>query len=55
MLCSYLGGILFCFIVLPIFATIAMHVIGFAEGIIYLTKSDQDFYQTYAVEKKQWF
>ena len=32
-----------------------MPVIGLVEGIIYLTKSDQDFYQTYVVEKKEWF
>ena len=30
-------------------------LIGLIEGIIYLTKSDQDFYQQYIVEKKQWF
>lgn len=30
-------------------------VIGLIEGIIYLTKSDQDFYQTYLVQKKEWF
>lgn len=30
-------------------------VIGLVEGIIYLTKSDQDFYQTYVVNKKGWF
>jgi TM2 domain-containing membrane protein YozV len=30
-------------------------IVGLIEGIIYLTKSDQDFYQTYVVEKKQWF
>ncbi len=32
-----------------------MGVIGIVEGIIYLTKSDKDFYRLYAVEKKQWF
>jgi TM2 domain-containing membrane protein YozV len=32
-----------------------MHIIGIVEGIIYLTKSDEDFYQTYIVEKKGWF
>jgi TM2 domain-containing membrane protein YozV len=32
-----------------------MHVIGIIEGIIYLTKSDEDFYQTYVVEQKGWF
>jgi hypothetical protein len=25
------------------------------EGIIYLTKSDEEFYQTYQVNKKGWF
>ena len=29
--------------------------IGFIEGIIMLTKSDDDFYQQYGVEKKGWF
>jgi TM2 domain-containing membrane protein YozV len=32
-----------------------MYVIGLVEGIIYLTKTDEDFYQTYGVEKKGWF
>jgi TM2 domain-containing membrane protein YozV len=30
-------------------------IIGLIEGIIYLTKSDEDFYQQYIVEKKGWF
>lgn len=30
-------------------------IIGTIEGIIYLTKSDEDFYQTYQVNKKGWF
>ncbi len=30
-------------------------VIGLIEGIIYLTKSDAEFYQTYVVQKKAWF
>ncbi len=30
-------------------------IIGLIEGIIYLTKSDEDFYQTYYVQKKGWF
>jgi TM2 domain-containing membrane protein YozV len=29
--------------------------IGLIEGIIYLTKSDEDFIQTYQVGKKEWF
>lgn len=30
-------------------------VIGLIEGIIYLTKTDEEFYQTYQVGKKGWF
>ena len=30
-------------------------VIGFIEGIIYLTKSDEEFYNMYQVNKKGWF
>lgn len=30
-------------------------LIGLIEGIIYLTKSDEEFYNTYQVNKKGWF
>ena len=30
-------------------------IIPFIEGIIYLTKSDEEFYNTYQVGKKTWF
>ena len=30
-------------------------IIGLIEGIIYLTKSDEEFYQAYYVNKKGWF
>ena len=42
-------------LVIPLFASIAMNIIGLVEGIIYLTKTDDDFYQTYAIQKKEWF
>lgn len=42
-------------IVVPLLASIVMNIIGLVEGIIYLTKSDDDFYQTYAIRKKEWF
>lgn len=29
--------------------------IGIAEGIIYLSKSDEDFYRTYVLNKREWF
>lgn len=30
-------------------------IIGFIEGIIYLTKSDEEFDKTYIENKKPWF
>ncbi|WP_198513423.1 TM2 domain-containing protein [Confluentibacter lentus] len=30
-------------------------IIPFIEGIIYLTKSDEEFYRTYQVGRKPWF
>lgn len=30
-------------------------IIPLIEGIIYLTKSDEDFYETYQVNKRGWF
>jgi TM2 domain-containing membrane protein YozV len=42
-------------LIVPIFGLFAMQVIGFIEGIIYLTMPDEAFYQTYGVEKKEWF
>jgi TM2 domain-containing membrane protein YozV len=30
-------------------------LIGLIEGIIYLTKTDEEFYQTYQVGRKPWF
>jgi TM2 domain-containing membrane protein YozV len=30
-------------------------IIGIVEGIIYLTKTDEQFYQDYVVQKKAWF
>ncbi|HEY1683748.1 MAG TPA: NINE protein [Tepidisphaeraceae bacterium] len=32
-----------------------MHIIGLIEGIIYLTKSDEEFYHTYILNRKPWF
>jgi len=30
-------------------------IISFIEGIIYLVKTDEEFYQTYQANKKGWF
>lgn len=37
------------------FGGFVMGIIGLVEGIIYLTKSDDEFYSTYMAEKKGWF
>jgi TM2 domain-containing membrane protein YozV len=37
------------------FIYMATAIVGLIEGIIYLTKSDEEFYQTYQVGRKPWF
>lgn len=32
-----------------------MHVLGLIEGIIYLSKSDEEFHRLYVVERRAWF
>jgi TM2 domain-containing membrane protein YozV len=49
------AGIIMLLVSLTCVGSWVMWVIGIVEGIIYLTKSDEDFYQTYVVEKKAWF
>jgi TM2 domain-containing membrane protein YozV len=48
-----LGGILR--IVISVVTCGAGSLIGFIEGIIYLTKSDEEFIRIYQVGKKGWF
>lgn len=36
-------------------AAIVVGIIGFIEGIVYLTKSDHEFYATYVANKRKWF
>jgi TM2 domain-containing membrane protein YozV len=57
MLAVYLGGwILSPFTCgLTIIISMLVHVVGIVEGIMYLTKSDEDFVNTYLVNKKPWF
>jgi TM2 domain-containing membrane protein YozV len=50
------GVIMLCVTLLTCFlGGLVMQPIGLIEGIIYLTKTDEEFYQTYVVEKKAWF
>ena len=50
-----IGSALPCFGTPLLFLPFAAWVIGVIEGILYLTKTDQVFYETYMVNKKQWF
>ena len=42
-------------LVIGIFGVMAMSIIGLIEGIMYLTKPDDEFVMTYGVNKKAWF
>lgn len=37
------------------FAASVMMVLGVVEGIVYLTKTDMEFYQVYVIGRKSWF
>lgn len=52
-LVSIILAIVTCGIATPL--VIIPSVIGIIEGIIYLTKSDEEFVQTYIINKKPWF
>jgi TM2 domain-containing membrane protein YozV len=43
-----------CFFV-PWLGSLVVLTISVIEGILYLTKSDQQFYQDYAINKREWF
>ena len=49
---SIVGTVVLCGIPL---APVAISVIGLIEGILYLTKSDDEFVATYVVGRKGWF
>jgi TM2 domain-containing membrane protein YozV len=50
------GIIMLCITVLSCTVlSIIPAIIGLIEGIIYLTKTDEDFVNTYVTNKKEWF
>ena len=51
---TLLGIVLSC-VGIGVFVVWITSIIGLVEGIIYLTKSDAEFYATYQVGKKPWF
>ncbi len=52
-LVSFVIAIITCGIATPL--VMIPGIVGLIEGIIYLTKSDEEFVQTYIVNKKPWF
>ncbi|WP_396632403.1 TM2 domain-containing protein [Maribacter sp. R86514] len=51
---TVIGYITVCFVIGGFILT-ATAIVGLIEGIIYLTKSDEEFYNTYQVGRKPWF
>ncbi len=52
-LASFFLGIVTCGLLWP--AITVIHVIGVVEGILYLSKSDEEFVRTYVDGRKEWF
>lgn len=55
---GYVGeGLIMLFVTLLTFGFggIVMFVVGVIEGVIYLTKTDQEFHAIYEVGRKAWF
>ena len=50
-----IAGIVLTCIGIGVFAITAMQIIGLVEGILYLTKSDEEFVSTYVTGQKPWF
>ncbi|WP_422090077.1 TM2 domain-containing protein [Tenacibaculum ovolyticum] len=54
-----LGATLLCVVLMCVligaFLIYIPWIIGLVEGIIYLTKSDEEFIETYQVNQKGWF
>lgn len=55
LLATVIGSVSGVCLIVPLLAPMAMGVIGLIEGILYLTKSDEEFYQAYAIQKREWF
>jgi TM2 domain-containing membrane protein YozV len=50
---AWILAIITCGIATPLI--LVPSIIGVVEGIMYLTKSDEEFVQTYVIGKKPWF
>jgi TM2 domain-containing membrane protein YozV len=56
-LAMFAGAFILAFVTCGVgsFLLMVPGILGIVEGIIYLTKSDEEFVQTYIVNKKPWF
>ena len=54
LVCTAVGYLTLCFFI-GWFVLVATSLIGIIEGIIYLTKTDAEFYEMYQLNKKPWF
>lgn len=52
---SILGSVVTACLCLPGSGVLFMWLIGAIEGIIYLSKSDEEFCRTYVCKKRDWF
>ncbi len=52
---SVVGTLIGFFTCITFFAATAMSIIGLIEGIIYLTKTDEEFVRLYVDGRKDWF
>lgn len=55
LLVTVIGMLTGCLFGIGHLLTAAMGTVGFVEGIIYLVRSDSDFYNTYFVRRQEWF
>lgn len=55
MLLSTIAGFVLTAVLVGYLVLLAVAVISFVEFITYLSRSDQDFYETYFVKKQRWF
>lgn len=57
MLVAYIASLVLTVVTcgLTFFVPLIVSVVGLIEGIMYLTKSDEEFVRTYIHQKKAWF
>ncbi len=55
MLAGWVVGVITTMLLVGFFLLAALAIIALIEGIIYLTKSDEDFEETYVLNRKPWF